>query len=272
MEAQLGPSGASSNDWRSRMKRLGVLSALVIIWLLLLAPSGVRAAGGLSADEQALLADLLGRGALGEPVAGSPLTPSFAPLRDATWTYRIVGGDDRGQTEQHVVTGLKGDPSGADWRYAVGAKSAQLIKQTDDGSLVFVSLEDFDEGVISRYTPPEPALLAGMAPGDSKAFTIGVKVADLNSPQNVKHEGTLDLTYSYLGAYRVNTPAGSYDAALIKWAYDGKIGPASVQDTQYRFFADNVGMVASVDKLDVSAFLLYKKHTKFGKLLTQAPR
>jgi hypothetical protein len=31
-------------------------------------------------------------------------------------------------------------------------------------------------------------------------------------------------------------------------------------------------MVASVDKLDVSAFLLYKKHTKFGKLLAQAPR
>jgi hypothetical protein len=88
----------------------------------------------------------------------------------------------------------------------------------------------------------------------------------------VKHEGTLALTYSYLGAYRVNTPAGSYDAALIKWAYDGKIGPASVEDTQYRFFADKIGLVASVDKLDVSAFLLYKKHTKFGKLLTQAPR
>jgi hypothetical protein len=254
------------------MKRLGVLSALVVIWPVLLAPGGTRAAGGLSGDEQALLTDLLGPGALGEAVAGSPLKPSFAPLRDGTWTYQIVSGDDQGQNEQHKVTRLKGDPSGADWRYAVGAKSAQLIKQTNDGSLVFVSLDDFDEGVISRYTPPEPALLAGMAPGDSKAFTIAVKVADLSSPQNVKHEGTLDLTYSYLGAYRVNTPAGSYDAALIKWAYDGKIGPASVQDTQYRFFADNVGMVASVDKLDVSAFLLYKKHTKFGKLLTQAPR
>jgi hypothetical protein len=254
------------------MRPLGVVSALVVIWPLLLAPDGARAAAGLSADDQALLTELLGPGALGEPVAGSPLTPSFAPLRDGTWTYRIVSGDDQGQSEQHVVTRLQGDPSGADWRYAVGARSAQLIKQTDDGSLVFVSLEDFDEGVISRYTPPEPALLAGMAPGDSKSFSIGVKVADLSSPRNVKHEGTLALTYSYLGAYRVNTPAGSYDAALLKWAYDGKIGPASVEDTQYRFFADKVGMVASVDKLDVSAFLLYKKHTKFGKLLAQAPR
>ena len=142
------------------MKPLGMVSALVVIWPLLLAPGGARAAGGLSADEQAMLEDLLGSGALGAPVDGRPLTPSFAPLRDGTWTYRIVGGEDQGRSEQHKVTRLKGDPSGADWRYAVGAKSAQLIKQTDDGSLVFVSLEDFDEGVISRYTPPEPALLS----------------------------------------------------------------------------------------------------------------
>jgi hypothetical protein len=254
------------------MKRLGVASALVVIWPWLLVAGGVRAADGLTADEQAMLADLLGQGVMGAPVAGATLTPSFAPLRDGTWTYRIVGGPDQGQSEQHVVTRLQGDPSGADWRYAVGAKAVLLIKQTDDGSLVFVSQEDLDQGVISRYAPPEPGLLTGMAPGDRKDLTIGVKVSDLSSPQDVAHEGTLDVTYSYIGAYKVTTPAGSHDAALLKWAYSGKVGPASVEDTQYRFFADQVGMVASVDKLDVSAFLLYKKHTKFGKVLAQAPQ
>ena len=147
-----------------------------------------------------------------------------------------------------------------------------FIKETDDGSLTFVSEEDTDQGVISRYEPAEPGLLAGLAPGDSKAFRVAVKVYDLSSPQDVAHEGTLDVTYSYLGAYKINTPAGSYDAALIKWTYQGKVGPAKVDDTQYRFFADNVGMVASVDKLDVSAFLVYQDHTKFGKLLAQAPK
>ena len=254
------------------MKRLGVVSALVVIWPLLLVPGGARAAGGLTADEQAMLTELLGQGVIGAPVAGATLTPSFAPLRDGTWTYQIVGGPDQGQSEPHVVTRLQGDPSGANWRYAVGAKSVLLIKQTDDGSLVFVSQEDLDQGVISRYAPPEPGLLTGMAPGDSKDFTIDVKVSDLSSPQDVAHEGTLDVTYSYIGAYKITTPAGSYDAALIKWAYNGKVGPASVEDTQYRFFAEKVGMVASVDKLDVSAFLLYKKHTKFGKVLAQAPQ
>ena len=74
---------------------------------MLLAPDAARAAGGLSADEQAMLEDLLGSGALGEPVAGSPLTASYAPLRDGTWTYQIVGGEDQGQSEQHGVTRLR---------------------------------------------------------------------------------------------------------------------------------------------------------------------
>jgi hypothetical protein len=31
-------------------------------------------------------------------------------------------------------------------------------------------------------------------------------------------------------------------------------------------------MIASVDHLDVSAFLLYQKQTKFGKLLAKVPQ
>jgi hypothetical protein len=31
-------------------------------------------------------------------------------------------------------------------------------------------------------------------------------------------------------------------------------------------------MVASVDKLEISALLVYQDHTKFGKLLAQAPK
>ncbi len=126
--------------------------------------------------------------------------------------------------------------------------------------------------MIVRYNPPEPGLLVGLAPGDAHSSSIAVQVSDLSSPEVVSHKGMLDVTYSYLGAYKVTTPAGAYDAALIKWAYKGKIGPAKVDDTQYRFFAEKVGMVASVDKLDVSAFLLYQHHSKSGKLLAQAPQ
>lgn len=255
------------------MKPLGAVSALVVIWPLLLAPGVALAAGAaLTTAEQAMLEELLGQGVIGAPVAGGTLTPSFAPLRAGTWVYQIVGGEEQGQSEQHVVSRLERDPSGASWRYAVGSKGVLYIKQADDGSLTFQSQEDTDQGVISRYAPAEPGLLTGLAPGDSRASSIAVKVYDLSDPQDVTHDGTLEVTYSYLGAYEITTPAGSYDAALIRWTYQGKVGPAKIDDTQYRFFADNVGMVASVDKLDISALLVYQDHSKFGKLLAQMPK
>jgi hypothetical protein len=247
------------------------LPVLAIIWLLALAYSGTAAAAPLAPGERALLEEQLGEGVVGQPVAGRALTPRFEPLRDGTWTYRIVSGEAKGETEQHVVKRLEHHQWGAGWRYAVGDKERLFVKQLDDGSLMFVTEEDPDQGVISRYQPAQPALLAGLAPGQSRTSSIGVEVSDLSSPEVVSHKGMLEVTYSYLGAYEVTTPAGAYDAALIRWTYKGEVGPAKVDDTQYRFFAENVGMVASVEKLDVSALLVYQNHTKVGKLLVRIP-
>jgi hypothetical protein len=253
------------------MKPLWIVA---IAWSLVLVGAGAApaTAASLTAGEQAMLAELLGQGVVGAPVAGKTLTQAFAPLRDGTWTYQIVGGKDAGQMEQHVVKRLERDPSHASWRYAVGSNRLVFIKQMGDGSLTFVTEEDSEQGVITRYEPPEPGLLTGLAPGDSRSSSVGVQVSELSDPSEVSHTGTLDVTYSYLGAYKVTTPLGTYDAALIKWAYKGKVGPAKIQDTQYRFFAPNVGMIASVDHLDVSAFLLYQKQTKLGKLLAKVPQ
>jgi hypothetical protein len=242
------------------------------IWSLLLLAQPAVAAGALTADEQALLTELLGAGVVGEPVAGSTLTAKFAPLHEGSWTYQIVGGEKAGQSEQHVVKRLENDPSGADWSYTVVDMGNVAIDQTTDASLTFLSETDLAQSVITRYQPAEPGLLVGLAPGDSRSTTIAVEVADLGSPNEVSHKGTLDVTYSNLGSYKVTVPTGSYDAALIKWTYQGKVGPADVDDTQYRFFAENVGMVASIDKLDVSALLVYHDHSKTGKVLAAIPQ
>ena len=66
----------------------------------------------------------------------------------------------------------------------------------------------------------------------------------------------------------MTVPAGTYSAALIEWQYNGQVGPATVNDVEYRFFADNIGPVAVIDKQSVSAFLLYNNNSKFGKVLT----
>jgi DUF3108-like len=137
---------------------------------------------------------------------------------------------------------------------------------------MFVSEKDLAQSVITSYQPAEPGLLVGLAPGESRSSTVAVTVADISSPDVVSHSGTLDVTYEYVGAYKVTVPTGTYDAALIKWTYKGKVGPADVDDTQYRFFAENVGMVASIDKLSISALFVYHEHSKFGKVLEAVPK
>ena len=95
-----------------------------------------------------------------------------------------------------------------------------------------------------------------------------VNVYDISDPSTVTHTGSLTLIVTYLGRYQVTVPAGTYPAALIKWQYNGQVGPATVSDVEYRFFADGVGPIASIDKQNVSAFLVYNNTTKFGKVLT----
>jgi hypothetical protein len=65
----------------------------------------------------------------------------------------------------------------------------------------------------------------------------------------------------------VTVPAGSYDAALVRWDYSGKIGPATIKDSQYRFVAPGAGMVAMIQIRSITAMLIYNDHTKRGKLL-----
>jgi len=135
------------------------------------------------------------------------------------------------------------------------------------GSISVGSEQDADQGVITRFSPPEPFYFGGMKQGDSKQTKIEVKVYDLSDPKDVTHSGSLDLTYSYIGAYEVTVPAGKFEAALIKWDYKGKVGPASIEDTQYRFLAEGAGVVAMVEKKNISAVLIYHDRSKYGKVL-----
>jgi hypothetical protein len=114
-------------------------------------------------------------------------------------------------------------------------------------------------------------LLKGLSAGDEKKLRMRVRVCDLQKPDNLAHEGWLDVVYRYVGAYRLKVPAGTYDTVLIKSTLNGEIGPATVDDTQYRFFARGTGMVATVEQRDVSAFLVYRPHTEVAKVLVTKP-
>jgi hypothetical protein len=252
------------------MPTIGSFAGFVLAASLGVAPAAADVIALPEADREAL-EQLLGSGVVGDPIDAAPLAAADMPLREGTWVYQIVAGDDEGQTQNNVVTHLQRDQSGASWKVSAGSNDVVFVQVGDDESLSIVSEQDSDQGVITRFSPAEPILTTGMNPGDTRNVTIAVKVYDLSSPDEVSHSGSLDLAYSYLGAYKVTVPAGSYDAALLRWVYDGSVGPASVDDTQYRFIAKDVGIVASIEKKKISALLLYHDNSNTGRVLQQAP-
>ena len=253
-----------------------LVATLIIASLVLLTSSEPLAEQGtedtliqLPAKDRAILEKILGKGVVGKAVAGGMISDPIKlfPLEDGTWVYRITNGKDKDKSEQHLLTRLRRDKSGSSWRQASGTNSVLYLLRTANGGVEIVSTENQQQGVISRYLPREPIVLPGMRPGDTRLMKTEVKVYDLSHPNHLTHSGSLSILYSYLGAYQVSVPAGTFQAALFKWDYKGKVGPARVEDVQYRFFAEDLGTLAMIEKTDVTALLVYREHTKIGKVL-----
>lgn len=253
------------------MKRLCAVAMLGLTVLLSAAPLAAQEPIALPAADRAEIEKFLGKDVVGKALAGNPIsdTEKFFLFKPGSWTFKFTSGDNEGKEQEQSFSKIKKDGDVESGRYQNGKDEAVYVSRSKDGTISIISQEDFTQGVISHFSPPEPIYIAGLKPGESKTFKIAVKVYDLSDPKDVTHSGSLDLTYSYIGAYEVTVPAGTYQAALIKWDYQGSVGPASIEDTQYRFLAEGVGVVATIEKKDISALLIYHNDSKYGKVLVK---
>jgi hypothetical protein len=225
-------------------------------------------------EDRAAIEKYLGKGVVGNAIPPPSIidTSRYLAAKPGIRKFRLVSGPDAGKTERHLVTRLKQEAGTTSWRYDVGGKFIYFVIAKANGDYVLTGVTDTEEGAITRYSPYEPFMLQGLAPGEERNVNLGVKVFDLSDPDDLSYEGALDVNYRYVGAYKVKVPAGSFDAVLMKWTFKGKVGPASVDDTQYRFFAPDSGIVAAVEQLDVSAMLIYNLHMKVAKVLVAKPK
>ena len=144
-----------------------------------------------------------------------------------------------------------------------------FLEVQNDGNLVLVGVEDIQAEALTHYDPPEPFLPRGLAPGDQRQVRMSVRVYAAGDADDMTHRGELTVTYHYLGAYRLVVPAGTFNAVLTKSTFSGNVGPAKLEDTQYRFFAPNAGLLATIENRHVSAFLIYHSDTLVAKVLAQ---
>jgi len=240
--------------------------------LLFIASGGTALADAaipLPGDARAQLDKYLGPGVVGDPVAASPLLRAdlYMPTQGAMMTYRILEQGEKPRTETHKVEETTDPLFAPGWRYSRDPIGALYMQASNDGGVVIRGEQDLDESVLSRFTPGEPLIIPGLKPGESRRVTTKVEVSDLSSPTKIEHKGTLDITYTYIGIYKVTVPAGTYDAVLIRWDYTGSVGPADIEQTDYRLIAPHAGLIAMIENRHISAMLIYNDKTKLGKLL-----
>jgi hypothetical protein len=243
---------------------------------LLLVSSGRHAGAGdpgsvvaLPSDVKAQLEKYLGPGVVGDPIASPSLLAAadYLPPNGVTLTYRVLQEDEPARNETHKVEDTTNAQFAPGWRYVADPMGALYFQKSSDGGASIVGEEDRDNEVLSRFTPGEPLIIPGLKAGESRKVSVKVQVADLSKPSKVTHKGALSITYTYIGAYKVTVPAGSFEAELIRWDYRGSVGPASIEQTDYRFIAPHAGMIAMVQNRHISAMLVYNDKTKLGKLL-----
>jgi len=225
----------------------------------------------LSDADRIQLDALLGENVVGEALPSAPLANagSYLPRLGRTLTYQVVVQGGNPAIETHEIAETTDPAFEPGWHYSLGDVGEMYIQKDPAGRAFTIAEKDLGNKVLSRFTPGDPLVLAGLQPGQSVMSSLKVEVYDLSNLNEISHSGSLDVTYSHLGTFRVTVPAGTFDAALVKWSYSGKIGPATIKDSQYRFLAPNVGMVAMIQIRSISALLIYNDHTKRGKVLAR---
>ena len=260
-------------SWRNRIVLPALFTAIILMGFTFLAVCEDASAGAMvelnKSDRDALA--VLGRGVVGKALPAWPIkdTARLIPLRKGKWTYQITAGEREGKHQVMSISKTDRKDEQSLWDRSVDGDCTEFFSVKGDGAINLVSEIYLKHDAIIHYTPMLPVMFDGMKPGDKTQVETEIKIYDLHDPTHLKYKGRLKVIYAYLGVYEITVPAGKYEAVLIKSSYKGKVGPAHVVDGGYSFYARDVGMVASIERMHVTAFVFYDKRTKTPKVLIQ---
>jgi hypothetical protein len=240
---------------------------------LLLASQSVHAQGvvlPLPPEDQQMINAQLGPGVVGKALPSTSITDVsvYFPLQEKASIYHVTAGPNAGNMQTLGVAKVRRPNGKFAWRFQFSPSLTGFISQSPEGDLIIPTVGDAGEGVVVVTRPPNPFVIKGMQPGETRTYVQQVRVNALEDPDDQEYSGSLKGTYTYLGTYQVTVPAGIYAAALFRLKCQGKVGPAQTHDTAYYFFAPGKGVVAMISQENATAFWIIHIDTTSGKVLT----
>ncbi|WP_119302030.1 hypothetical protein [Dongia deserti] len=189
------------------------LAAVAVAILSLGLMPGIAAAEGtvisLPSADQEEIEKLLGKGVVGDAQPAMPLgsPESYLLPKGSSMSYQVIEKDKK-RAEAHKLEDTTDASLAPGWHYSVEKAGAAFFQKSSDGSLHTVAEQDLGNKVLSRFVPGEPMIVQGLKPGESRTSTLQVSVYDLSDLKKVTHSGSLDVTYTYIGAYRRDRSSG----------------------------------------------------------------
>jgi hypothetical protein len=243
-----------------------------MLGLLLLASESAGAQSvvlPLPPEDQRMIAAQLGP-VVGKALPGTAIedVSTYFPLQEKASLYEVTAGCDTGKTQTLGLTKVRRPNGESAWRFQFSPSLAGFLRQTPEGDLVMPAVGDTGDGVVVVTTPANPFVVKGMKPGETRYYAQQVVVYALDDLADQEYSGSLNGSYTYLGAYQVIVPAGTYQAVLFRLKCEGKVGPAQTHDTAYYFFAPGRGVVAMINQEEATAFWIIHIDTTSGEVLT----
>src|SRR5215469_6075440 len=220
-------------------------------------------------EDQQIIAKALGAGFVGDALPSKPIedTSIYFPFHHNSATYRFTSGKNTGKSQSLALTKISRPSGKYVWRMQLAPSLVGFIRQTAEGDIVMPAVAETSEDALVVTTPPNPFLLKTMKPGETRSYSQEVSVRYFDDITNERYSGTLHTNYTYVGTFRVNAPAGSFEAILFRAKVEGRIGPAHTHGASYSFFAPGAGLVAMILQQKVTAFWIYNINSAGGKVL-----
>lgn len=249
------------------MTRRGGNILVVFVLAFIAWPGAATSAQSLDSRAQAAIATF-GKGVIVSTSKDAKIdnAQDYLGFGSGTKQYKIVDGNNQGETVSRTAQAVSGSKDS--YAVALGKFFTATAEVTKDGVFVTTEIEPSTSS-LSTFSPSEIVLLNGLEVGKTEERTVSVKVHDVTQPTVVTHTGSLKCVYEVLGAFKVTTPAGVFDTIGVRVRYNGSVGPASVDDSNYIFFAKGFGPVAMRYRSAISAFLIYNKDDKRSLLLSK---
>lgn len=122
-----------------------------------------------------------------------------------------------------------------------------------DGSLIMPRLLNYERGVRVEMDPPGLTFPARLEPGESVARESRMRLPLLGNPSRLREQGTGRSQVSLIGAQRVRTRAGTFDALHLREVFESRFSSATAVRTIDRWFAPNAGLIAETWSEEVRA-------------------